>query len=94
MLRLVGGPQAAALGGLGARWSATLVVQRIFDPQLAHSVKATFGFRHVLSTAAPWFVGAALGLEVLSSFYARDEPLLVARLTVTPGQLAIEWPDR
>ena len=27
----------------------------------------------------------ALGLDVLSTFYAGDEPLLVARLTVTPG---------
>jgi Trk K+ transport system NAD-binding subunit len=73
---------------LGARWSATPVALRIFDPQLAHSVKETFGFRNVRSTAAlaaPWFVGAALGLDVLSTFYAGDEPLLVARLTVTPG---------
>jgi Trk K+ transport system NAD-binding subunit len=64
------------------------VVLRIFDPQLAHSVKETFGFRYVRSTAAlaaPWFVGAALGLDVLSTFYAGDEPLLIARLTVTPG---------
>jgi hypothetical protein len=29
-------------------------------------------------------VGAALGLDVLSTFYAGDQPLLVARLTVTP----------
>jgi Trk K+ transport system NAD-binding subunit len=73
---------------LGSRWSATPVVLRIFDPQLAHSVKATFGFRNVRSTAAlaaPWFVGAALGLDVLSTFYAGDVPLLLARLTVTPG---------
>ena len=73
---------------LGSRWSSTPVVLRIFDPQLAHSVKETFGFRNVRSTAAlaaPWFVGAALGLDVLSTFYAGDEPLLVARLTVTPG---------
>ena len=73
---------------LGSRWSATPVVLRIFDPQLAHSVKATFGFRNVRSTAAlaaPWFVGAALGLDVLSTFYAGDVPLLAARLTVTPG---------
>jgi hypothetical protein len=51
-------------------------------------VQQTFGFRYVRSTAAlaaPWFVGAALGLDVLSTFYAGDEPLLVARLTVTPG---------
>jgi len=73
---------------LGPRWPATPVVLRIFDPQLAHSVKETFGFRDVRSTAAlaaPWFVGAALGLDVLSTFYAGEEPLLVARLTVTPG---------
>ncbi len=73
---------------LGPRWPATPVVLRIFDPQLAHSVKETFGFRNVRSTAAlaaPWFVGAALGLDVLSTFYAGDEPLLIARLTVTPG---------
>ena len=73
---------------LRSRWHDVPVVLRIFDPQLAHSVKDTFGFRNVRSTAAlaaPWFVGAALGLDVLSTFYAGDEPLLVARLTVTPG---------
>ncbi len=72
---------------LGPRWDTTPVVLRIFDPQLARSVKHTFGFTSVRSTAAlaaPWFVGAALGLDVLSTFYAGDEPLLVARLTVTP----------
>jgi len=73
---------------LGARWETTPVVLRIFDPQLARSVKSSFGFTMVRSTAAlaaPWFVGAALGLDVLSTFYAGDVPLLVARLTVTPG---------
>ena len=78
----------AARDQLAARWPDVPVVLRIFDPQLAHSVQQTFGFRHVRSTAAlaaPWFVGAALGLDVLSTFYAGDEPLLVARLTVTPG---------
>jgi Trk K+ transport system NAD-binding subunit len=73
---------------LGPRWETTPVVLRIFDPQLAHSVRETFGFHNVRSTAAlaaPWFVGAALGLDVLSTFYAGDEPLLVARLAVTPG---------
>src|SRR5215469_689495 len=73
---------------LGTRWETTPVVLRIFDPQLAHSVRETFGFKNVRSTAAlaaPWFTGAALGLDVLSTFYAGDEPLLVAKLTVTPG---------
>jgi Trk K+ transport system NAD-binding subunit len=73
---------------LGTRWGDVPVVLRIFDTQFAASVKETFGFRSVRSTAAlaaPWFVGAALGLDVLSTFYAGDQPLLVARLTVTPG---------
>ena len=73
---------------LGSRWLQTPVALRIFDPQLAHSVRETFGFRNVRSTAAlaaPWFVGAALGLDVLSTFYAGDELLLIARLRVTPG---------
>jgi Trk K+ transport system NAD-binding subunit len=72
---------------LGSRWPETPVVLRMFDPNLAHSVRSNFGFSFVRSTAAlaaPWFVGAALGLDVLSTFYAGDEPLLVARLTVTP----------
>jgi Trk K+ transport system NAD-binding subunit len=72
---------------LGPRWGVTPVVLRMFDPQLARTVRSSFGFEYVRSTAAlaaPWFVGAALGLEVLSTFYAGDEPLLVARLTVTP----------
>ena len=58
----------------------------MFDSPFARSVRRNFGFSSVRSTAAlaaPWFVGAALGLDVLSTFYAGDEPLLVARLTVT-----------
>src|SRR5271154_3993945 len=73
---------------LGPRWREVPVVLRIFDPQLAHSVKETFGFRNVRSTsalAAPWFVGAALGLDVLSTFYVDQQPFLVAGLTVAPN---------
>jgi len=73
---------------LGPRWGSTPVVLRIFDPQLARSVRRNFGFTFVRSTAAlaaPWFVGAALGLDVLNTFYVGDEPLLVARLTVSAG---------
>ncbi len=78
----------AVRGQLGERWRSTPVVLRMFDPPLARSVRHNFGFSSVRSTAAlaaPWFVGAALGLDVLSTFYADDEPLLVARLTVSPG---------
>ncbi len=86
---LIGTPQELGAAGAGehAVGPGNPVVLRIFDPQLAHSVRDSFGFTFVRSTAAlaaPWFVGAALGLDVLSTFYAGDEPLLVARLTITP----------
>ena len=73
---------------LGPRWDSTPVVLRMFDSQLARSVRRNFGFSYVRSTAAlaaPWFVGVALGLDVLNTFYVGDEPLLVARMTVTAG---------
>jgi Trk K+ transport system NAD-binding subunit len=39
--------------------------------------------------AAPWFIGAALGLDVLATFYVDHEPFLLARLTVaSDGGLA------
>ncbi len=64
------------------------VVLRVFDPAFASTVERSFGLRHVHSTsalAAPWFVGAALGLDVLLSFSVEGERLLVARLTVAPA---------
>jgi hypothetical protein len=68
------------------------VVLRLFDTQLGETVEAGFGFRHVRSTAAlaaPWFVGAALGLVVLGTFYVERRPFLIARLTVeSDGGLA------
>jgi hypothetical protein len=48
-------------------------------------MEQSFGFRHVRSTsalAAPWFVGAALGLDVLSTFYVDQQPFLVGRVRV------------
>ncbi|HST83232.1 MAG TPA: NAD-binding protein [Kineosporiaceae bacterium] len=62
------------------------LVLRLFDRRLAESLQAGFGFSAVQSTAAlaaPWFVGAALGLEVLSTFYVGDLPMLVASLRIT-----------
>lgn len=73
---------------LGERWNRVPVVLRLFDQQLAHTVQRSFGFGLVRSTAAlaaPWFVGAALGLDVLGTFYVGRQPLLVGRLTVAPG---------
>jgi Trk K+ transport system NAD-binding subunit len=73
---------------LGERWVDVPVVLRVFDRQLGHRLESSFGFRHVWSTsaiAAPWFVGAALGLEVLFTFYVGNQPFLLARLRVSAG---------
>jgi Trk K+ transport system NAD-binding subunit len=73
---------------LGERWADVPVVLRVFDRQLGHRLEQSFGFRHVWSTsaiAAPWFVGAALGMEVLFTFYVGNHPFLLARLRVTGG---------
>jgi Trk K+ transport system NAD-binding subunit len=73
---------------LDERWSEVPVVLRVFDRQLGHRLEQSFGFRHVWSTsaiAAPWFVGAVLGLEVLFTFYVGNHPFLLARLRVSAG---------
>jgi Trk K+ transport system NAD-binding subunit len=73
---------------LQARWTEVPVVLRVFDRQLGHRLEQSFGFRHVWSTsaiAAPWFVGAALGLEVLFTFYVGSHPFLLARLRISAG---------
>jgi Trk K+ transport system NAD-binding subunit len=73
---------------LGERWTEVPVVLRVFDRQLGSRLQQSFGFRHVWSTsaiAAPWFVGAALGLEVLFTFYVGNNPFLLARLRVSAG---------
>src|SRR5665647_3283038 len=77
----------AARDWLGERTDVPVAL-RLFDPRLAATVRQAFGFTHVRSIdelAAPWFVGAALGLEVLGTFFAGDVPLLYARVQVTPG---------
>ena len=71
---------------LGERAADLPIALRIFDHDLARMMGDSFGFSHVRSTAAvaaPWFVGAALGLDVLSTFYVDLEPFLVGRVVVT-----------
>jgi Trk K+ transport system NAD-binding subunit len=72
---------------LGERWREVPVVLRVFDAALAETVETSLGFGHVRSAsalAAPWFVGAALGLDVLGTFYVDRTPFLMARLSVAP----------
>jgi Trk K+ transport system NAD-binding subunit len=71
---------------LGERRDEVPVVLRVFDRQLAHTVETSLGFRHVRSPSelsSPWFVGAALGLDVLNTFYVEHQPFMLGRLTVS-----------
>jgi Trk K+ transport system NAD-binding subunit len=73
---------------LAERWEHVPVVLRVFDRQLGQTVRDSFQLRFVRSTAdlaAPWFVGAALGLEVLGTFSVAREHLLLGRLRVARG---------
>jgi Trk K+ transport system NAD-binding subunit len=73
---------------LAERWDAVPVVLRVFDRDLARMMEHNFGFQNVRSTsalAAPWFVGAALGLDVLETFYVDQQPFLVGHVSIAPG---------
>jgi Trk K+ transport system NAD-binding subunit len=73
---------------LDDRWAEVPVVLRVFDRNLAAMMEQSFGFGHVRSTsalAAPWFVGAALGLDVLETFFVDQQAFLVGRVRVAPG---------
>jgi len=75
----------AVRDALAGRFSEVPIVLRVFDTALSRRVQRSFRFHHVWSTsaiAAPWFIGAALGLDVLATFYVDHEPFLLARLTV------------
>jgi Trk K+ transport system NAD-binding subunit len=70
---------------LGARWESTPVILRVLERDLGEHLQHSFGFRQVWSTlaiAAPWFAGAALGMEVIYSFYVGNHPFLLAHLPV------------
>jgi Trk K+ transport system NAD-binding subunit len=70
---------------LGERRDKVPVVLRIFDRQLAQTVEANFNFQYVRSPsalAAPWFVGATLGLEIRNTFYVAGQLFLVGTLAV------------
>jgi Trk K+ transport system NAD-binding subunit len=73
---------------LGERFGDVPVVLRLFDRTLAATVERNFGLGQARSTAAlaaPWFVGAALGLDVIATFYVASQLMLVGRLTVAAG---------
>jgi Trk K+ transport system NAD-binding subunit len=64
------------------------IVLRVYDRALGHAVAQRFHFDSVRSTvdlATPWFIGAAMGLRVMSTFSVGQRSFMVGALHVHPG---------
>ncbi len=64
------------------------LVLRVYDRALSRAVAKRFGFINVRSTvelAAPWFIGAAIGLEVLGTFSVGQASFVVGVMQVAAG---------
>ena len=72
----------------GNRWKKVPLVLRVYDHDLGSAVAQRFGFEHVRSTvelAAPWFIGAAMGLQVLGTFSVENRSFLIGGMYVQAG---------
>ena len=72
----------------GLNWTDVPLVLRVFDRTLGFAVAQRFGFENVRSTvelAAPWFIGAAVGLQVLGAFSVGQRSFVVGGMRVAPG---------
>jgi Trk K+ transport system NAD-binding subunit len=61
------------------------IVLRIYDRELGAEVGHRLGFEHVRSTvdlATPWFIGAAMGLEVLGTFSVGQRSFMIGGVRV------------
>jgi Trk K+ transport system NAD-binding subunit len=66
----------------------TPIVLRIYDKALGNAVGHRLDFNHVRSTvdlATPWFIGAAMGLDVLGTFSVGQQSFMVGAVVVQPG---------
>jgi Trk K+ transport system NAD-binding subunit len=79
---------------LGPRWGRTgnrpgvPLVLRIYDRSLGAAVAHRFRFEYVRSTvelATPWFIGAAMGLQVLGTFSVGQRSFMVGGVLVESG---------
>src|SRR5436305_11833340 len=64
------------------------LVLRVYDRALGTAVAQRFGFENVRSTvelAAPWFIGAAMGLQVLGTFSVGQRSFMVGGMHVAAG---------
>ena len=72
----------------GLNWTDIPLVLRVYDNTLGFAVAQRFGFENVRSTvelAAPWFIGAAVGLQVLGTFSVGQRSFVVGGMQVARG---------
>jgi hypothetical protein len=63
-------------------------VLRVYDRALGTAVAQRFHFEYVRSTvelATPWFIGAAMGLQVFGTFSVGQRSFMVGGVRVQPG---------
>jgi Trk K+ transport system NAD-binding subunit len=64
------------------------IVMRVQGRALAAAVNRQFGFenvRSIVDLAAPWFIGAAMGLQVLGTFWVGQRSFMVGGMLVSAG---------
>jgi len=69
-------------------WPDIPLVLRVFDRALGFALAQRFGFVNARSTvelAAPWFIGAAIGLQVLDTFSVGQRSFVVGAMRVARG---------
>jgi Trk K+ transport system NAD-binding subunit len=72
---------------LGSDTKAPIVL-RVQGRALGAAINQRFGFENVRSTvdlAAPWFIGAAMGLQVLGTFWVGQRSFMVGGMLVAEG---------
>jgi Trk K+ transport system NAD-binding subunit len=72
----------------GVHWTDVPLVLRVYDRALGFAVAQRFRFENVRSAvelAAPWFIGAAIGLQVLGAFSVGQSSYVVGGMRVAPG---------
>jgi Trk K+ transport system NAD-binding subunit len=64
------------------------IVLRVYDQELGAAVAHRFEFEYVRSTvelATPWFIGAAMGLHVLTTFSVGQRSFMVGAVRIEPS---------
>ena len=66
----------------------TPIVMRVQGRALGTAINKRFGFenvRSIVDLAAPWFIGAAMGLQVLGTFWVGQRSFMVGAMLVAEG---------